>query len=177
MGLRRSPETPSGTTPQSPAGAPLAWASEGTGAAPHTPDRVWRRAAAGEGAREPSADWSRPPPPAPRPWPPRSPGEVASLRAGCGAAARGSAAGLSGAAVAGRAPGGARLPSPALSSSSRSSTSLLPATCFPASPRLHSAPGNFGLRGWPPLPAPRRPARPPPAPSLLCCAMRVGFPI
>lgn len=104
----------------------------------------------------------RPPPRAPR-----SPGEVASWRAGCGAAAPRSAAGsprlpqpctkLSGA-----------LPCPHLGSCGL----LLPTTCFPGSPASILSSATSTSRVWPPLPAPRLPA-----PSLLCCAMRVGFPI
>lgn len=104
----------------------------------------------------------RPPPRAPR-----SPGEVASWRAGCGAAAPRSAAGSPRLLQpCTELPGGAPLFSP------WQLRLAPPYYLFPWLSRHHPELRNFDLRVWPPLPAPR-----PPAPSLLCCAMRVGFPI
>lgn len=136
----------------------------GTPAAPHTPTRLWRRAAGrGRGSLAPIGRGPLPP----RPWAPCSPGEVASWRAGCGAAAPGSAAGLAAVAGAGRAPGGARRPSPALPSSraAPARSSLLPVSPPPPASTPRSATSASGA------------GRPPAAralPPLLCDEGRVS---
>lgn len=153
---------PRGTSPPSRVGAPLAGSRGNWGCCPT--EQVWRRAAGGGGA---GASRRLVAAPAPRPRAPRSPGEVASWRAGCGAAGprgrdpqQGSPRpqwpeGLPGALAGPR----RHPPSPG------SSGSLLPATCFSASPastaRSATSASRAGRPSRPPAGPPARRPRPP----------------
>lgn len=162
---------PRGTAPPSRAGALPVPALGGTGLLPTPAPGPEARCGGGGGAgaarRLVAAS-------GPRPWAPRSPGQVASWRVGCGDKAWGSAAvsprpqwpeGLRGALARLRPPAPALPAAPARSS-------LLPVSLRPPASAPRSA-TSASRTGHPS----RRPAGPPPAPSLLCCAMRVGFPI
>lgn len=161
---------PRGTSPPSRVGAPLAGSRGNWGCCPT--EQVWRRAAGGGGA---GASRRLVAAPAPRPRAPRSPGEVASWRAGCGAAGPGSAAGLAAAAVARRAPGGARRPSPAppLSRQLRLAPPCYLFLCLPPPPRRAPQLRPPGLAA-PPGPPPARPPAARALPPLLCDEGRVS---
>lgn len=105
--------------------------------------------------------------PAPAPGAAQPRGSCSLARGLRGRGLRGSAAEPVAAAVAGRVPGApTRVRAPARSGGAL--RLLLPATCFPAAPSPRAPPTSAsGAGGSSRLPAP----------SLLCCAMRVGFPI